>query len=336
MVKMIVKAAIFLVVFFAVSVFLLRGNPTSEPTTFANHAMTIPYRIVIGKQLDQQEKENIQQLIASTFDEINKTYNRWNPLSELSKLNNLKAGEKKELSPQLEKFLLRAKEMTLLTGGRFDPTIEPLQNLWKECLEQGIIPAEQVIQERAKAVGWKNIHIENGTVVKEHDLASIDLGGIAKGYLLDLLVEKLNKTGYKDVLVEWGGELKASGKHPSGRSWNIYITHLEDADPSNALDQVSLDNKAIATSGDYQQFWKAKGPDGEELHYFHIINPFTLRPMISKSGSIASVSVTADDCAFADGLATAGMVFDNLEAAQQWATAIQQQYPDVTFWFIVR
>lgn len=333
-----VRSAIFLAVILVLSYFSVnrRSNTQySDVTIFADIAMTVPYRITIGKTLNDKEREKVQKIIREAFKEIDAIYNKWNPLSELSRLNQMKAGEVSKISSGLEALLLQAQHLVELTEGRFDPSIEPIQKIWKEALEKGTIPDQKSIQEASLAVGWKNIHINNGTFVKDHDKTSIDLGGIAKGFLVDDLVEKLNQAGFPDVLVDWGGELKAAGKHPTGRNWNIFIARLGDSDPQHAAAEIPLNDQAIATSGDYQQIWTVRNEKGEEVQYFHIINPFTLQPLIARKDSIASVSVLAENCAFADGLATAGMMFDTAEEAQLWAESIRKDFPKMTFWFIL-
>ena len=140
---------------------------------------------------------------------------------------------------------------------QFDPTIEPIQQLWKNRLNEAREPGPDEIAALLPATGWNKIHIEKGLFWKDHDGCSLDLGGIAKGYCVDLLVEQLNAAGYPDVFVEWGGEIRASGRHPDKRPWNIFISRLGNSNPSLAIATIALRDQAIATSGDYMQFWKS-------------------------------------------------------------------------------
>ena len=170
--------------------------------------------------------------------------------------------------------------MTELSEGRFDPTIEPLQKLWKEHLAQGTVPSKPQIDALLPAIGWNKIHLSKGKICKDHDLTSLDLGGIAKGYCVDLLVERLNANGYPSIFVEWGGEIRTSGQHPDNRPWTIFISRFGNPDPEKALAILTLRNQAIATSGDYIQQWKVqKENTGEEAVYFHIIDPLTGQPL---------------------------------------------------------
>jgi FAD:protein FMN transferase len=306
----------------------------SVTTVFSGQAMTMNYRIIIGSKLSRQEISMITHSIQSIFDEINAIYNNWNPNSELSHLNNLAKNVKYPLSQKLESFLKKTHEIVELTEGRFDPTIAPIHQLWKEKLVQGQTPTFEQINSIAKGVGWNKIHFEQGQFWKDHSLTALDLGGIAKGYCVDLLVELLNSQGFSNVYVEWGGEIRATGSHPEERPWKIFITHLGNPDPKQAIALIDLTNAAIATSGDYMQSWSIKSKDFDAITYTHIINPKTLKPLVSKPKSIASASALGPSCMLADALATAAMLFDSPEEAEQWTQTIKEKVPETQFWII--
>ncbi len=270
------------------------------------------------------EKRNVQSLIDQTFNEVDQIYNYWNPYSEISLLNKLKKHEKKKISQKLKQFLEITEKIVLLTEGRFDPTIRPLQILWKNYLEKGIAPPQEEIAALLPAVGWDKIHFSDGFFRKDHDATSLDLGGIAKGYCVDLIAEKFSDAGFHDFYIEWGGEIYTNGKHPDDRPWRVFISKLGDPDPENAVAIVELHDEAIATSGDYHQNWMAGN-----VKYTHIIDPKTGAPLISDPEAIASASVVAPTCTLADGLATALMMpSTNME----WIEKLQTEFPSIRFW----
>jgi thiamine biosynthesis lipoprotein len=293
--------------------------------------MTIHYHIILGAKLDAQQRAETQNLIERTFSFVDQVYNKWNPASELSKLNILPAEWQIPLSSEMEELLLKTEEIVKLSQGRFDPTINPLQDLWKTAREKGMEPCTSDLKALLPVIGWQNIHFKNGLFYKDFAETSIDLGGIAKGYCVDLLLERLQNAGYKDLFVEWGGEIRTSGMHPEHRPWRIFISRLQDTDPEHAIAHLELIDQAIATSGDYMQCWESEGKT-----FFHIFDPQQATPLNQKKGGIASVSVLAPTCAFADGLATAAMLFDSVSEAQAWAQTVQEKYPDVQFLFAVR
>jgi len=293
--------------------------------------MTIPYRVVIGGPLTSGEKRSAASLIDGTFDEVDRLYNNWNPDSELSRLNRASSGEWLPLSPPLEKLLLLTDRLVKQSGGRFDPTIEPLRKLWRESLEQKTVPKKEERTALAEAVGWDKLQFKQGFLKKMSGALQIDLGGIAKGYAVDLLLERLLAAGHRSLYVEWGGEIRTAGAHPSGRPWRIFISRLQSRNPDEALAVFELHDEAAATSGDYLQNWEVDG-----VRYSHLFDPTSLTPCRVKRGAICSVTVKAPLCAVADALATAVMLFPSVEEAEEWAKKIQETYPEAVFWIVTR
>ncbi len=314
-------------------------SPTPPParlTHFSQNIMTIDYHISIGDRLSAQKKDQVQKIIHATFQEIDSIYNKWNPSSEISHLNQLSAHTPYSLSPQLYQFLQRLNELVALSEGRFDPTIEPLQQLWKNRLAEGTFPSRQEIEELKPCLGWHTIHFANGTFYKEDGRTQLDLGGVAKGLCVDLLIDRLHQAGLQHLFVEWGGEIRTLGFHPSRRPWQVYISQLDNPDPSQAIAHLELTNRALATSGDYYQYWTVLTATGEEKAYCHIFNPLTLEPLEIKPGSVASASLLALDCVTADALAKVLMLFDTIEEAQAWLKTLQQQHPYLACWIATR
>lgn len=283
-------------------------------STFSGHAMTMQYRLLIGSYLNSEQKKQVEKIIYETFSYIDNVFNKWNPESEVSKLNRAKAGEKIAISKDLEKHFAEIDSLHKLTNGLFDPTIEPLLTMWQNDPTQ--------VEKVSQTVGWDKVHVQNGFFWKTHDLTSLDLGGIAKGLAIDLIVERLNSSGFPDVYFEWGGEIKTSGKHPEGRPWQVLIKE------NSAI--VQLDGEAVATSGDYYQNWK-----NGDVTYTHIIDPLKKRPLEITPESITSVTIKAKSCMFADAIATSAMLFPTKEVAETWLESIKRKYPDIDFWVFV-
>jgi FAD:protein FMN transferase len=307
-----------------------------QPTQFTQNVMTIDYHISVGDPLTNQKKLQIQKMIDMTFQEIDMIYNKWNPNSELSQLNLLPANSPYLLSPQLYQFLQRLDMLVQLSEGRFDPTIEPLQQLWKRQLAQGKCPSKKEIEDLKPCLGWHTISFDHGMFYKQDGRTQLDLGGVAKGLCVDLLLERLHQSGLNNLYVEWGGEIRTLGIHPAQRLWHVYITHLSNPDPSQAIAHLELIDRALATSGDYFQYWKVITEMGEEKIYCHIFNPLTLSPLEVKKGSVASASLLAYDCVTADALAKVLMLFNTVEEAQEWLEKLQEQQPDLACWIATR
>jgi FAD:protein FMN transferase len=310
---------------FSLLLILLTACQNKEVAHISGNAMTMEYRITFGTRLCLPSQKRAKQIIEQCFEEVDRIYNKWNPASELSALNQLPPHTKTPISQELTQLLALTDQVYRLTEGRFDPTIEPVLTAWKKALSHGKLPSEQELA--PLACGWQKIHVLDGLFWKDGELA-LDLSGIAKGYAIDLLIERLQKElNISSLLIEWGGEIRAAGRHPEGRPWTIFISRFGSTEPQHAIDILPLQNQAIATSGDYLQNWRVDG-----ITYSHIIDPRTKKPLIHHEKSISSASVVAPTCALADGLATAAMIFPTLEEAAVWAEKIRESDPEIHFW----
>ncbi len=327
-----------LVKFFALVLLVLYAScvllTDKHITELSGQVMTINYRILIGQTLSDRQRQAVLAIINGTFAEINAIFNKWNPTSEISLLNALPAHIKQPLSPALYQFLQRLDSYVTLSGGKFDPTMEPLQQLWKKYLSKGVIPPENEIAQIRPSIGWHNIHFENGWFYKDDDRTALDLGGVAKGLCVDLILERLHMAGYPSLFVEWGGEIRTCGYHPSKRPWQVYISRLGELDEQKAIAQLNLTDQALATSGDYFQYWLITMPDSTERTFCHIFNPKTLWPLEVRPGSVNSSSMLAHDCVTADALAKVPMLFDTVDEATAWLQKVQQIYPEVACWIV--
>jgi len=284
--------------------FLCSCKHTQEPTRFEGCAMTIPYCIQVGDPLTKKQNERIQGIILEIISQIHAVYNNWNPDSEISQLKKLPAYQPFQISEPLAQFLTFVGQIVERTEGRFDPTVDPLQHIWKKNLQNGVLPEQSILDSLIQATGWDHVHLEGKTFWKDEALTSLDLGAVAKGYAVDLMTEALQAEGFTSLYIEWGGEIRTVGKHPHHRPWTVGI---------EGLFPIPLENESIATSGTYIQNWSVDG-----ISYTHIIDPRTCRPL--QNCPITSVSVIAPTCAEADALATALMLFPSPEEARSWAS----------------
>jgi thiamine biosynthesis lipoprotein len=309
-------------------------NQQEKTSLFAGDIMEVPYKIILGQKIDRKEKHEVHRLIQKTFEDVNTTYNGWNPDSEISKLNKMPKGTT-AISPELEDLLRAAGDAVRISSGRFDPSVDPLVQLWKTKLSAGEKPSDQELRATSNVIGWDKIHLENGYFSKSHDNTSLNLDGMSKGLCVDMLTERLKAAGYKSLYVEWGGEIRCTGEHPDQRPWTIFVSNLGDPNPQHAIATIPLQDSAIASSGDYLQQWNVK-ESNKKSTYTHIIDPKTKQALEVNEKRIASVTVLAPTCAIADALATAAMLFDTIEEARTWAKEVQATHPNTAFWFITR
>lgn len=229
------------------------------------------------------------------------------------------------------KNYLKAKVIYQRTNGYFEPTVMPLVNHWGFGYTEKK-PVEKIdsikINEIMPSVGFSKIEMINENVgnqlqlVKENPKSQIDFSGIAKGYAVDEIGRFLEKKQIKHYLAEIGGETIAKGVNSKGKIWTIGInTPKAGASYTDYSEVVVLDNRAIATSGDYRQFYNLEGSK-----HSHIINPKT---GYSEKSDLLSVSVIANDCMTADGYATAFFILGRTKGK-----ALAQKLDDIEALFI--
>ena len=153
-------------------------------------------------------------------------------------------------------------------------------------------------------VGQDKLELEGSQLRKAHPELEIDLSAIAKGYAVDLVTEQLEASGRTNIMVEVGGEIVARGLNPQGKVWRLGIEKPTQNDRT-VHEVVELKNSAMATSGDYRNYYES---NGQRLS--HLIDPRTMKPITHR---LASVTVIAPKCATADGWATALSVMGEKE-----------------------
>jgi len=222
---------------------------------------------------------------------IDNLLSKYNPESEISRLNKL--GELK-VSAETLYILRRAKEFWLLSDGAFDVSVGPLADLWGFTDKQYRSPDTEEIKKTLVRVGMDKIVFNDKDSVVKFSVQGmrIDLGAIAKGYAVDCAVKKLKAAGIRSCLINAGGQIYALGDR-FGRGWKIAIRNPRS---QGFTDYLTLKDKAVATSGDYEQYFFHR-----HKRYAHIFNPKTGYPADS---GLVSVTVIAPDGLTSDALAT--------------------------------
>jgi thiamine biosynthesis lipoprotein len=222
--------------------------------------------------------------------------------SELSRFNRHGGRGPFALSADTFAVFRLAREVSAATNGAFDITVAPVVDAWGfgPGRAQRVVTATEMaaLEER---VGWRMLTLDerNATVTKARADMRADLSGIAKGYAVDRAAQALDALGIVDYMVEAGGEIRTRGRNADGRPWQIAIER-PDAVPQQAHRIVPLAGLAMATSGDYRIYFERDG-----TRYCHEIDPATGRPI---RHGLASVTVVAPDCGYADAMATALIV----------------------------
>lgn len=274
-----------------------RQNTKQEVIWFSGKTMgPINYNV---KYFDE-DKRNFKPQVDSLLVVFNESLNTYIPDSEISTFNK-KDSFRFEL-PFFYPALEAAKTIYDQTGGAFDPSIGPLINAWGFGPGTQIGPDSTFIDSLRQFVGYDKIKFDKQSVTKNDTRITISFSASAKGYGVDVVADFLKSNGIENYFVEIGGEVVASGKNlERNSSWIVGIMDPDSDEVRQfAYAQVALENKAMATSGNYFNYHIIDG-----VKYGHTISPTTGYPI---QHNLLSASVFAKDCQTADGLATAFMV----------------------------
>ena len=276
---------------------------------FVGVTMGTTFRVTINAhEISAKARMHLEGLIEERLDQVNGLMSTYDPESELSRLNQSLGGGPLEVSNELFEVLTLARDVSERSGGAFDITVAPLVNVWGFGPGTLVVsaPEETVVAALRDHIGYDLVVLEeeSHSVLKLDQETVLDLSGIAKGYAVERLNGDLIALGYRSFLIEVGGELKARGFRQDGRRWRVGIESPDDVAPA-VYGTVELRDEAIATSGDYRNFFEEGG-----RRYAHIIDPRTGSPLPFRG---AAVSVVHQSAALADAWATALSVLGPIE-----------------------
>lgn len=235
--------------------------------------------------------------IEAALGQVNAEMSTYRPDSILSQFNQAPAGTLVELPEDTLTVIKAAFRISEMTDGAYDVTVGPLVNLWGFGPEADRFeaPLGLDIDAARSRVGWQALLLSDQQLLQPGEVY-VDLSSIAKGFAVDKVAGLMDKHGLSSWLVEVGGELRARGTKPYGKPWRIAV---ERPIPGvREVEQVvALKDMAVATSGDYRNFFEVDGK-----LFSHTIDPRTGYPV---DHALASVSVLHKSAMMADGLATA-------------------------------
>ncbi|MBK5203542.1 MAG: FAD:protein FMN transferase [Prolixibacteraceae bacterium] len=271
---------------------------------------------------ESPNNKDLQKGIESTLEKVNNSLSPFKPHSIISHINQNKDTL---LDKEFTSVFNKAMEVSKMTNGAFDITVAPMVNTWGFGFKNKEKITPKKIDSLKQLVGYQKIKLVNGKIIKENKKTMLDCSAIAKGFACDKAGEYLKKEGCINYMVEIGGEVVARGVNDKNENWRIGISRPDD---NNFFDDqklkaiLSLKNKALATSGNYRNYYIDE--DGKKVT--HEINPITGYPARQ---NMLSTTVLSNDCMTADAYATAFMVMglDN-------SIKILKQNKDLEVYFI--
>lgn len=268
-----------------------------------------------------QCNEDLQKDIEAELKKVDNSLSTFNPKSVISRVNR---NEPVDVDDMFRQVFTLAENVSAETDGAFDITVAPMVNAWGFGFKSGKMPDDRAIDSLKAIVGFHKVGLKNRRVVKSNPATMLDCSAIAKGFGCDVVARMLTRKGIKNYMVEIGGEVVTCGVSDSRVPWRIGVTKPTD-DSLNVNQELqtvlNVTNKAMATSGNYRNFYYRGGKK-----YAHTIDPKTGRPV---QHSILSATVLADDCATADAYATSFMVM-GMEKARR----VLAKHPELMAYFI--
>jgi thiamine biosynthesis lipoprotein len=242
---------------------------------------------------------------------VDKLMTRFSPASDIGRVNMSAPGTYVAVSPETAYVVAKGIEWAQSSDGAFDPGVAKIIDLW-DVVHRHEPPALPQVKRLANRGFYKKIDADakHGLIKLEGPDLAIDLGGIACGYGVDRAVAMLRKWGIKDGFINASGDIYALGHAEDGEAWKVGVRSPNDPDAIVATAEVS--DAAIATSGDYEQFFLYQG-----RRYHHIMDPHTAAPRLTDTHTI---TIQADDCLSCDAGSTTLFGMDRAQGARVLAT----------------
>jgi thiamine biosynthesis lipoprotein len=256
--------------------------PTRVMGTYANVLLVTP---------DSVASAPVAAIAHRALARVDSLMSNWTGTSEVARINREAGRNTVTVNPEVARVLDASLRLWKDTKGAFDITVEPLVRVWGFIGGQRRVPTEAEIQAAFRRVGAQRVRFDAAkrTIHFTRDSVRIDLGGIAKGYAVDVAAESLAAHGVKNALVDLTGNMVALGHPANAPAWRIGVR--DPRDRIRFFARVPLEaGEAISTSGQYEQFVESKGKT-----YGHIIDPRTGKPAEGLL-SVTLIGRSALDC----------------------------------------
>jgi len=307
-------------------VFLLAG---CEPVTvvkseyqfdYSDRVMGTQFTIKVPQLPEQLKPESLKHRIKQRLDDLDSQFSTYKPDSEISRINAQNNVDWISVTPSFGKVMSEALRINKLSKGAFDPTIGPLVNLWGFGPDPSVseVPDAEIIQSLLLVTGTENILWDSKRlrIKKLKENIFLDFSALAKGYAVDEVAQLLKNYKINDFMVEIGGELRLKGINSDGKLWRIAV-EKPTIDQRMIQQVLAISDTAIASSGDYRNFFEKEG-----MRYSHTIDP---RTGYSITHNVVSVTVLHESTMTADAFATTFMVLGEekgLELAKEESLAV--------------
>lgn len=245
--------------------------------------------------------EEIGTAVAALFRRIDERLSNWSGDSELARFNLQQTTEWQDVSPEIVLLTSIARQIHDKSEGCYDPTIQPLSELWGFAHDDQRVPAPAEIQAVLTHIGMDKLEIDasQGRLRKRDPELRLTLDSIAQGYTIGAMAQILEDRGIHNYLAEIGGEMKVKGHKANGSAWRVAVEKPKPMirEVERILELQQEAGIAVMTSGTYRNYFEADGQT-----YSHIIDPRTGMPVNHR---LLSTTVLHEDPTLADAWSTA-------------------------------
>lgn len=281
--------------------------------------MGTTYTVKVAAPPASLDSARLRATIDEVLSQIDRSMSGYRDDSEVARFNASASTQWCEVSSDLAAVVQAALDISEKSSGAFDITVAPLVAAWGfgPAGEPAVLPTDEQLAQIAASVGYRKLHVQLDPPALRKDVAqlSIDLNGIAPGFAVDRLAERLMALHVENFMIDIGGEIRARGHNARGEPWHIAIERPVDTQRAPYAG-VWLDGASVSTSGEYRDYYERDG-----RRYSHTIDPRTRQPLDRAPGSVV---VIATSTALADGWATALNV---LGPSEGLALAAKQHMP---------
>jgi thiamine biosynthesis lipoprotein len=285
----------------------------------AGETMGTSWHVTVVPGADGPGAAALQEGIEVVLEDVNASMSNYRQDSEISRFNALATDEWFPISTDFYAVLSTAMAIGWQSDGAYDVTVGPLVDLWGFGPAGPVTapPSDDTVTDVLERVGQDHLRLDgDGPRLLKRSAVELDFSSIAKGYAVDRIAQWLDASGESRYLVEVGGELRLSGLSGRGDPWHIAIERPDSADRA-VEEAIRLTNVAVATSGDYRNFFEIDGQ-----RFSHSIDARLGYPVVH---DLVSVTVVHPSAMIADGWATALVVLgyeDAMAVAQEQGLAV--------------
>lgn len=271
-----------------------------EQLELSGPTMGTTYTVKVAAPPASLDSARLRATIDEVLAQIDRSMSGYRDDSEVARFNASASMQWYEVSAELVAVVQAALDISEKSGGAFDITVGPLVAAWGfgPAGEPRVLPDAEQLAQIAASVGYRKLHVQLDPPALRKDVAelSIDLNGIAPGFAVDRLADRLAALHAENFMIDIGGEIRARGHNAHGDPWHIAVERPVDTQRAPYAG-VWLDGASVSTSGEYRAYYERDGH-----RYSHTIDPRTRQPLDRAPGSVV---VIAASTALADGWATA-------------------------------